>query len=130
MDALDVLERALITMGPKYLKKEYRDSWTEDNPAYGYCYVVSEMIYHMALKMGIKLQPFIVKVDDNTHWFLKNSEAKIFDFTKEQYDHDIDYSDAKPHAFLTKKMSKRAKTMFDITIDILKKEKEEEEEKC
>ena len=85
----------LKEIGNTLLKKEYKDGWSEENPTYGYCYIVSEMLYHYIYKNST---PYYLKLNGVTHWFLKN-ENKIIDLTGNQFNFKIDYSKAKKAAF-------------------------------
>lgn len=113
------LYKALIVMGPKHLKtKQMRENWSEDNPTYCYCYVVSEMVYWYA---PIETKPFSVKVigDLGTHKFLKTENGDIIDLTAEQFPdyEDVDYQIAKHSPFMQtgkKGPSKRAKILADL----------------
>ena len=77
------LHNALRQMGTKYLKRPYRDDWTPENPTYGYCYVVSEMVFHCLAPAGSK--PHILHTDnENTHWFIKWPSGEVVDLTADQ----------------------------------------------
>jgi len=79
------------------------------NPIFGHCYVASEALYHLT---GRTLRPHYLKVNGETHWVLKDNE-EIIDITKEQFNHDLDYSTAKSCGFLTKEPSKRARVLIE-----------------
>ena len=94
-------------------KPEYQG---HSNKYRGHCYVASEALYHLAAKkMGYK--PAIVKVEGETHWFLRKKEDYeylVIDLTKRQYPMlFIDYSKARGCGFLTKGPSKRAQKLME-----------------
>lgn len=110
---------ALRTMGVKNLKSFMRPGWTEDNPSWGYCYVVSEMVYWYASPEATK--PYSMKVpgDPGTHRFLRWPDGEIIDLTCEQFpDYSlVDYSTAKISYFMQtgcKGPSKRAKDLASL----------------
>jgi len=105
------IEAMLTVMGTKYLKKEYKDKWSENNPTRGYCYVVSEVLHHYYYT---NTDPYIIKVGDETHWFLKTHEGRVIDFTASQYMFKLDYSEGKKAYFLTKQPSKRGQILADL----------------
>jgi len=108
------LDDALREMGPKYLKERYRERWTPERPTTGYCYVVSEVLYHYEAPEGSK--PYVVRMHDGneTHWFLKDPKGRVIDFTADQYDEPVPYDKGKPCAFLTKQLSKRGRVLADL----------------
>lgn len=82
----------LRTLGNKLLKEPYKSQWSEDNPTLGYCYVVSEAIYHYG---GLKNPvPYVMSFPEGgTHWFIKDGD-NIIDFTGEQFKFEIDRTQA------------------------------------
>lgn len=105
------LHKALIRMGPKYLKPKYREAWSESNPTNGYCYVVSEVIYHYLAPEGSK--PKVVKVTpEGTHWWIETKDGTILDGTSEQFKGEkIPYHQGRGNGFLTKIPSERARIL-------------------
>lgn len=103
---------ALRTMGKKYLKVG-KDKWTADRPTTGYCYVVSELVYHYS---NIRTQPYtLTHTDGGTHWFLKTkSTGEIIDLTADQIDGDFDYDSGIRRSFLTKQISKRGRILAQL----------------
>lgn len=97
----DVLHRSLLRMGKTHLKKEMKDSWSPDNVTRGYCYVVSEMVYHY-FNDG-SLRPFILtNIPDEpiSHRYLM-SDDMIIDLTGDQFKNKtINYSLGKPSPFM------------------------------
>ena len=107
------LDDALTTMGKKYLRSPYKEQWTPARPTTGYCYVVSEVVYHYFAPKGSK--SYVLKTGDNsTHWFLKSPAGEVIDLTADQFDKTVPYEKAKPHAFLTKTISKRGKVLSKL----------------
>lgn len=87
-------------MGPKYVKKPYRDRWTPERPTTGYCYIVAEVVYHYLAPMGSK--PHVVKMnEDEKHWYIVLPDGKVVDLTSNQYDGAVPYDKGRPHAFRT-----------------------------
>lgn len=84
----------LKTLGNSLLKKPYKDNWTTDNPTYGYCYVVSEALYHY---MNGEIKPYCISIGEGlTHWFVK-LDGQVIDLTGEQFTNEhivIDYDKA------------------------------------
>lgn len=98
----DHLYAALRTMGTKHLKPMMRPGWSDDNPAWGYCYVVSEMTYFYCAPKGTI--PYLVKVpgDPGTHRFLLWPDGQIVDLTCEQFpDYSlVNYANARVSYFM------------------------------
>lgn len=88
------VNKQLKTLGNSLLKKPYKDDWTKDNPTYGYCYVVSEALYHY---VEGEVKPYCISLGDGlTHWFVKIN-GKPVDLTGEQFTNKsivIDYNKA------------------------------------
>lgn len=70
------------------LKSPYKQLWTIDNPTLGYCYIVSEALYHY---LDGEIKAYCISMDNGTHWYVK-LDNNIHDFTNEQFDQDVDYS--------------------------------------
>ena len=90
------------------LKNKYKSS-VNKNKFSGHCYVATETLYHLLDDNEKKnYTPAILKVNNDTHWFLKNKiTGEIFDITKNQFNYSLDYSKSINKAFLTKNPSKR-----------------------
>jgi hypothetical protein len=90
------LRAQLTAIGPAYLKPSYREKWTSENPTFGYCYLISEILYHFVYPKSksycLNLGPL------GTHWFLKN-DGVIIDWTKDQFDFAIPYEKARGCGF-------------------------------
>lgn len=102
------LYNALRKMGRKYLKVD-KDKWTPERPTVGYCYVVSEYVYHYLAPEGT--EPYRLKTNDSSHWFLKYPDGQIIDLTFDQYDDELNYNIAQKRNFITKKPSKTAQLL-------------------
>ncbi len=88
------------------LKSKYRK--TKKNHLSGHCYVATEALYHLLGDDKVNYIPSTLKIDDITHWFLKNKKTgEIIDPTKDQFDYPLDYSGSRNRFFLTNKPSKR-----------------------
>lgn len=86
------INKKLIELGPELLKPRYKKNWSKDNPTYGYCYQISEALYHYYPKYE-KLNPYVInfKNEYGTHWFLSDLN-EIVDFTYQQFLFEVDYS--------------------------------------
>ena len=95
------------------LKLKYRVK--NKNRFWGHCYVATEALYHLLDDESKKIyKPAILRVNDDTHWFLKNIETnEIHDITKQQFDFDLSYENAKRSGFLTKLPSKRCQVLIN-----------------
>jgi hypothetical protein len=79
----------------------------------GNCYVVSEAAYHVLGGKNAGWTPMRMRVENDTHWFLKHSSGVILDLSQRQFTQPPDYSKARGSGFLTKGPSKRAQHMMD-----------------
>lgn len=83
--------RARLRQGfdPQLLHPAYRDQWTPENPAFGFCSVASEVAWFM---LGGRQAGWVAwsarDTDQSTHWWLRHESGLIFDPTVEQY-HDV-----------------------------------------
>ena len=84
--------------GPWLLKPEWRRTWRTDRPTTGYCYLVSEALYHYTVP---DTQPFVVNLGDaGTHWFLRDiATGRIIDYTGDQFDFPVPYDRGRRCAF-------------------------------
>lgn len=84
----------------EFLLKEYLNGWTPDNPTFGYCYLISEALYHYGT--GYKrFRPYYINLGEphGVHWYLSNGHD-IVDFTCNQFVFEIDHSAGRRHTFL------------------------------
>lgn len=95
------INNKLLELKGEMLSKKYKSLWKEENPTFGYCYIVSEALYHYYYDENIL--PFCINFGEpvGTHWFLKNANTKeIIDFTGDQFDFQVDYNLGKRRVFL------------------------------
>lgn len=79
----------LKQLNGELLKKPYRDLWSFKNPTLGYCYIVSETLYHY---VDEDVKVFCINMGESgTHWYVTINGA-IVDFTGEQFKEPVDYS--------------------------------------
>ena len=82
------------------------------NPWAGHCYVACEAVFHLCgLSPGGPVRPACVRVDGVTHWFLKDC-GHVHDPTAEQFDETPDYGSGRGKGFLTRRPSRRARTLI------------------
>lgn len=86
----------LSLLNGELLKPEYRKLWSIEKPTTGYCYILSEAIYHYC---NGTFEIYYIKVNNQTHWYLMQ-QNNIIDFTANQFDCYIDYSKGKHIGFL------------------------------
>ena len=87
----------LRDLGPRLLKAEYKAQWSEDNPCWGYCYLVSEAIHHYCREETVP-RCFDLGEGYGKHWFLdKNGEP--VDYTAEQFDFKVPHHRASKRQF-------------------------------
>ena len=83
------VNKTLSLIGNSMLKKPYKDNWSRDNITYGYCYIMSEVLYHYA--EGDVKAHCINLGKEGTHWFVTINN-QIIDFTAAQFNGKIDYN--------------------------------------
>lgn len=93
---------------PDLLKPEYRNN---PKPFAGYCYVASEVYYHLRGGKAAGLTPMCTRHEGSTHWWI-NDNGEVVDLTAEQFETPVDYSKGKGCGFLTKKPSRRAQEVI------------------
>jgi len=78
----------LVELNGEMLKSPYKKRWTKDNPTLGYCYIVSEALYHYI----DNVKAFCISMGElGTHWYV-TIDNSIVDFTGEQFNDEVDYS--------------------------------------
>ncbi len=114
---LNLATRDGITLNPE-IRKHLSDDLRKEkyrgnpNPAAGHCYVASEAAYHL-LPEGHLYVPCHLKINGDTHWFLRNKLTYcIIDPTADQFDDIPDYDRGTGAGFLTKQPSKRAQELL------------------
>jgi hypothetical protein len=95
----NLIKEIILKDSGNLLKSKFKKEWTESNYTRGYCYIVSEFLYHF-YPLYFEYTPHMLYVDGETHWFLKNTQTgEIVDLTASQYPFDLDYSKATKRAF-------------------------------
>ncbi len=79
------------------------------NKVAGHCYIVCEALYHFTNK---ELKPQHIKVNNMSHWFLKDKLGKIIDPTAKQFDFKVNYENGRGKGFLTTYPSKRCRELL------------------
>lgn len=113
----ELINKALLNIGPKYLKVDWKKKWSEESPTTGYCYLISEILYHYIYSNS---QSYCIDLNKyGTHWFVAIGK-EIIDLTSNQYDFKIPYRKAKHKSFLqgtikTERgyISKKANLLYD-----------------
>lgn len=82
-----IVVNKLRDLDGELLKKEYKNRWTPDNPTLGYCYIVSEALYHY---LDNEVKAYCISMDNGTHWYV-TVDGEIVDFTGDQFDFPVDY---------------------------------------
>lgn len=97
------IDAVLLELGPALLKPEWKRKWTRDRPTTGYCYLVSEVIWHFYDEYT---EPYCVNLDRalgvtgmGTHWWVVGCNGQIIDFTSDQFNFPIPYALGKRTAF-------------------------------
>ena len=79
----------LLQLGPRLLKPAWALRWTPERPTTGYCYLVSEVVWHFASGPGSS--PYSVDLGAHgVHWFVQDGERRV-DLTANQYSFAIPY---------------------------------------
>jgi len=82
----ELIKEAILKDRGNLLKPKYREEWTEENYLRGYCYLVSEVLYHYVPTFKDYRPYMIYMTESETHWFLKNDQTgDIADYTAGQY---------------------------------------------
>lgn len=116
------LHRSLIIMGKDNLTKDYRDTWSIDNPTRGYCYNVSEFVFHYFRDEVRGFHPYVlggIPNEPGNHRYLMNDEGLVIDLTGDQFSNweQINYDQGKKNMFFHIKgggPSKRTKILADL----------------
>lgn len=72
------------------------------------CYVSAEASFHLAGGKRAGLKAVRVRHEGTTHWWVRDSEGRDWDFTAAQFTSPPPYAKGIPTGFLTKAPSKRA----------------------
>lgn len=81
----------LSQLGDTLVHDDYKNFWTKEKPTTGYCYILSEVLYHY---LDLGLEPYSMEVHNGTHWFLGNKFGYVLDLTANQFNYDLNYSKA------------------------------------
>lgn len=82
----------------------------------GNCYVTSESLFHLLGGKRSGWKPCVMRVDSDTHWFLKHDSGLILDPTAKQFGKarsKLDYSMGRGCGFLTRRPSARAALLME-----------------
>jgi hypothetical protein len=85
---------------------------SEDNPLAGWCYVASEVLYHVLGGKEAGWKAVQMQHEGVSHWFLEHEDGTIVDITAGQFEVAPKYKLGKGRGFLTKKPSKRAQAIL------------------
>jgi len=102
------LYRALLILGKKNVRKQYRHLWSEEHPYFGYCYVVTELLYHLSDK---RVTPKVIPTTAGKHWYVELPNGDPLDLAQDQ---EYDYSTGVKRFFMTQVMSARTKQLKEI----------------
>lgn len=108
----ELLHNALKEMGSKYLVVD-KDKWSSEKPTTGYCYVVSEVVYHYYAPRGTR-PARLENSERSSHWFLVYPGNVVIDLTLDQNPEPFDYHKAEFRNFYTEALSNRAKVLANI----------------
>lgn len=78
------------------------------NPLRGHCYVAAEAVWHLLGGAASGLAPAVLRVGDETHWFLRARDGTVVDPTAQQFPRSPDYGAGRGCGFLTRAPSARA----------------------
>ena len=106
-----ILVRHALRFHPELVHKKYRRS---PFPA-GLCYVGTEALWYLLGGSESGYTPHYIRLDGETHWFLKNKSGEVLDVTRDQFPNRqwLPYHEGKGCGFLTKRPSKRTKVIID-----------------
>ena len=101
MTLQEAIKAAILLDEGKLLKPKFRKEWKESNYQRGYCYLVSEVLYHFVPQFK-DFTPRIMHISpDETHWFKKKKKTgEIADYTSAQYQFMLEYTLSTKKAFL------------------------------
>jgi hypothetical protein len=101
------MEAACLEMGRMRVYPKWREQWSEEDPTWGFCYPIAEVMHHY---LNRECLPHLIKTDEGTHWYCVYDKGLAVDFTTRAQD----YTKGKPKSFLTKGPSKRARDLAKI----------------
>lgn len=117
----ELVARLLSVLTPELLKKEYAGS---AHPVAGHCFHASEAIYEIVRAQEAGWAPRQVRVDEVSHWFLKNQRTgEILDATSAQFEGPVPYDSARSRGFVTNRRpwspSKRGREVLRRLVPLL-----------
>lgn len=105
----EIFEKLKKNLSQDLLLPKYKDG---KHPLSGYCYIVSEALYHILGGKIEGLTPMFIKHENINHWWIRGPKSEIWDFTANQFNKTIDYSKSVPKGFLTKTPCKRTQLLL------------------
>ena len=82
-------------------------------PYADHCYIAAEALYHHLGGKPAGITPMNVKVNGDSHWFLRLEDGTFLDPTADQFPGPIPYDRARGRGFLTKEPSKRTQILME-----------------
>lgn len=93
----DEMDAKLLDLGNRLVHADWKARWTPERPATGYCYIVTEVLWHYGLAEG---RPEYLKLPEGgTHWYLRAADGTVTDLTASQFETPPDYSTGKSGSF-------------------------------
>jgi hypothetical protein len=121
LDDIERLGQKVIgKLTPDLLIPKWRKFAEGKHPLTGFCYLVSEVVFHMAGGYGSNLRPCKVRHEpgadgDDIHYYLQDiNTGKTYDFTAAQFKTPVPYENGERHRFKANLPSKRAQKLIDI----------------
>ena len=96
------MDEKLLSLGDRLVHADWKNRWTPELPATGYCYVVTEVLWHYGLAEGEPEQ--LVLHDGSTHWYLRAGDGTVTDLTASQFDTLPDYTAGRVKPFYAGKV--------------------------
>jgi hypothetical protein len=102
----DYLRYIKTSLTDDLLKKKFKGS----RPLAGHCYVASEAAFHLFARVK-GYSPCFIRHEGQPHWFLICG-SKVIDITACQFYTKVPYERGRRIGFLTKRPSRRARTVI------------------
>lgn len=77
----------------------------------GDCYPAAEAVYHAAGGKRAGLTPAQIEHEGQSHWFVRGSDGSVYDPTASQFRSPVPYERGTGRGFLTKRASRRGRSM-------------------
>lgn len=125
----EAIKEAILLDKGNSLKPNFKKEWKESNYQRGYCYLVSEVLFHFVPQFK-DYTPRMMRISPTeTHWFLMNEETKqIADYTSEQYPFMLEYALSIKKPFLNGSVkthrgyaSKKSIKLYNLIHNIIRK---------